>query len=106
MMIVLLGWYFSSITVFFHSHFVNGVKVSHSHPYSDDNPHSPVKGHKHSTSCYYLSISSDGSCLVNPVLNFDPVIFYHKIELSIKSAPVIPDLLFGSGHALRAPPLS
>jgi hypothetical protein len=106
MLIVMLGWYFSSITAFSHSHFVNGVKVSHSHPYSDDNPHSPVKGHKHNTSCLYLSISSGGFCLENPVLKFDPFGFYHEIELSIESEPFTTELFFGSGHGLRAPPLS
>lgn len=106
MLIVLFGWYFASVTVNFHTHLVNGVEVSHSHPYNDDNPHSPVKGHKHSTSCYYLSIYSGGSCLVNPVFKFDPLVIYQQSDLPIEPESVIPEHFFGSGHGLRAPPLS
>lgn len=36
LLILFLGYY-GSITLFFHSHFINGVTIVHSHPFNSDN---------------------------------------------------------------------
>lgn len=48
--ILLFLWYYSGITMFYHAHLVDGVVVSHSHPYwPESTPKGdPYKTHSHS----------------------------------------------------------
>lgn len=52
LLLLFLGFY-SSITLFYHAHFVDGHILSHSHPYKHDkNNKTPYEPHSHSSSAY------------------------------------------------------
>jgi hypothetical protein len=47
--------YYSSISMFYHAHLVNGIIISHSHPFKHEKKNqSPFKSHSHSSSAYYI----------------------------------------------------
>jgi hypothetical protein len=51
--IVLFIWHYSSATMFYHSHFVNGIVIIHSHLYKSSAPKkSPYQSHNHPPSEY------------------------------------------------------
>ncbi|MDY0103554.1 MAG: hypothetical protein RBS07_11515 [Lentimicrobium sp.] len=106
LLIAIFGWYYASVSIFQHTHIVNGVIVSHSHPYANDNPHSPIKGHKHGSSVYFLPDHPAGSMLISAAIgiaqqNLNNYIFLPFATVSYQSTcqPI-------TSHGLRAPPFS
>lgn len=51
LLLVLFVSYYSSITLFYHTHLVNGEVIVHSHPFSKKNQ-KPFQSHSHSSSTY------------------------------------------------------
>lgn len=52
-LVILFCGYFGSITLFPHSHIVNGVTIVHSHPFKSDQGNAPVN-HSHTTNGFQL----------------------------------------------------
>ena len=103
--LLVLGLY-SSNTMFYHVHLINGYVLSHSHPYKHDkNNKTPYESHSHSSSEYRFIQQlneanwKDTAALVEIS---SPVIFYFE-PLFVYNTPFIKvsDYSFGQ---LRAPP--
>lgn len=104
---ILFVGYYTSITMCYHVHIVNGKVVSHSHPYKNDNSgKKPYESHAHSSSAYNSiqqidkTIWDDNS--VNALMP-DPAICYSESFLKAKSLFITSGIHFYS--SLRAPPL-
>ena len=106
LLIAIFGWYYASVSLNQHTHIVNGIRVSHSHPYdgNHDNPHSPVKGHKHSSSIYLLPDQPAGSVLISAILQISPCQNSNFIFLPVVAAFDQPDQRNVTSNGLRAPP--
>lgn len=106
LLIAIFGWYYASVSLYQHTHIINGVAVSHSHPYANDNPHSPVKGHKHRNSIYFLPDHPAGSILINTVLRIVPQSLSDYVFLPIALLCHFPIDRVITSHGLRAPPIA
>ena len=106
LLIAIFGWYYASVSLYQHTHIINGVSVSHSHPYANDNPHSPIKGHKHSSSVYFLPDHPAGSMLISAVLGIAQQNLSNCVFLPIATVSYQPTCRAITSHGLRAPPIS
>ncbi len=106
LLIAIFGWYYASVSIFLHTHIVNGVAVSHSHPYANDNPHSPIKGHKHSSSIYFLPDHPAGSVLTTATIQIAPQNLDNFTFLSFAVVTNQPTCRAITSHGLRAPPIA
>lgn len=98
--------YYSSITMFYHAHLVNGQILSHSHPYKPDkNNKTPYESHPHTSSAYnFIRQLNDGNWKDTSSIVWipTPVIYNSEICWLYVSAYVNPaDCEFTS---LRGPP--
>lgn len=105
LLLLFLGHY-SSITMFYHAHIVNGRVLSHSHLFKHDTSNkSPYKSHSHSSSAYnYIQQLNEASWKDTAVLVeiLCPAIYYVEYQC-VYNAPFlkVSDYSFGQ---LRAPP--
>lgn len=108
LLIAIFGWYYAAVSLNQHTHIVNGIAVSHSHPYDSnaDNPHSPVKGHKHSSSIYLLPDQPAGSVLISEILQISPCPNSNLTLLPVVAVCNQPDQREISSNGLRAPPIA
>lgn len=106
LLIAIFGWYYASVSINNHSHIVNGIVVSHSHPYdgNGDNPHSPIKGHKHSSSIYLLPDQPVSSILISTILQISPCQNSNFTFLPVVTICNQPDQREITSNGLRAPP--
>lgn len=54
LLLLLFVGYYSSVTLFYHAHLVNGVVVVHSHPVKKSQNSGPYQSHTHNKSAYEL----------------------------------------------------
>jgi hypothetical protein len=107
LLILFLGYY-GSITMFYHAHLlVNGVIITHSHPFkSDPNNKGPFQSHSHSSSAYNLIDQLNqinwNSPICTPAIP-EPPVFYSEI-LHNYTSPFL-QIIFSSSSQLRAPPV-
>ena len=99
--------YFSSVTLFYHCHTVDGVTIVHSHFYKDcDNPdNSNTTGHKHSSS--QINLISHLS-VINIIISFLCFSFNIYLLKTYKKS-IIKDIKEKTNYyflnlSLRAPP--
>lgn len=106
LLIALFGWYYASVSLNKHTHIVNGVEVSHSHPYDgkSDNPHSPIKTHKHNSSIYLLPDQPAGSILLSAIVQISPCQNSDFSFLPVTAVCNQPDQRAITSNGLRAPP--
>jgi hypothetical protein len=106
LLFLFLGYY-SSITLFYHAHLINGEVLVHSHPFkSDPNNNTPFQSHSHSSAAYNLinqlnEINWD-SPLEMPNIP-EPTPFYSEIEYNYTSD--FSYFIYFSSTQLRAPPV-
>jgi hypothetical protein len=101
--LVLFIGFFGSITIFSHTHVVNGVTIVHSHPFKSDNKGNPL--HSHSDKGY-ITIQLLSSFIFSSTL-----IYYtfgelagviNKLSIRLKEQQV--NDLYHYCYSLRAPP--
>jgi hypothetical protein len=99
--------YYASITLFSHSHIINGVTIVHSHPYSKGTDSKPFN-HQHSEKGVALIqfLSHFSSLTVASLLSLGILLtLLYKIAVITRAEdPLIPSI--NSGLSLRAPPVS
>jgi hypothetical protein len=105
LLLIFIG-YGSSITMFYHTHVVNGYKITHSHPFrSTQGKDKPVNKHSHSTSEYLtiqqLNIISSTNSFYSPEL---PVPVAHQVERAVRFYSAVLLSNCSSSAQLRAPP--
>lgn len=105
LLVIFIG-YSSSITMFYHTHVINGYKITHSHPFkSSQGKDKPVNKHSHTTSEYLtihqLNIISSTDSFYSPQL---PVPVAHPTELQVRFYSVFIHSYSASSAQLRAPP--
>jgi len=103
---VLFIGYYASITLFFHSHFVNGITISHSHPYWEHNDAKgfPIK-HSHTKNelgfiqlvTHFLSLVAVGFLSLGLI-----IVLLSKYQ--IKPTETALSLISEIGYSLRGPP--
>jgi ABC-type microcin C transport system permease subunit YejB len=103
---IFIGFY-ASITIFTHSHILNGVTIVHSHPYSSGTSDKPLN-HQHSEKGFALI-----QFLTSFTTAFIAVAFTLNIILSLLYQIIVNfndnhflDLSGNCTYSLRAPPLS
>lgn len=107
LLITLFIGYYSSITLFYHTHLVNGVVIVHSHPFkSSNNNQNPVQSHSHSSASYVvidhlMQANWEGSPEIPQVP--EPVFFQCENKVDFTSTLVPSDICFYA--QLRAPPI-
>lgn len=108
LLIAIFGWYYASVSLNQHTHIVNGIAVSHSHPYdgNGDNPHSPLKSHKHSNSIYVLPDQPAGSILLSAIVQIAPCPSSNFVFLPVAAVSIQPEQYEVAGNGLRAPPIA
>lgn len=106
LLIAVFGWYYAAVSLNQHTHIVNGIAVSHSHPYdgNGDNPHSPVKSHKHNSSIYLLPDQPVSSVLISGILQISPCQNSNFTFLPVVAVCDKPDQRDITSNGLRAPP--
>jgi len=107
LLLMLFISYSGSIMMFYHTHEVQGVRISHSHPFKHPLKNSSGENHSHSTAQYILlhhlcETSLTDSVLKNPVVpDLD-----HTFSSFILSPYTEPFSLYSkSAELLRAPPV-
>lgn len=107
LLITLFIGYYSSITLFFHTHMVNGVVIVHSHPFNNSNNNqNPFQSHSHSSASYVvvdhlMQANWEGSPEIPQVP--EPVIFQCENKVGFILTYVPSDICFYA--QLRAPPV-
>ena len=67
-----------SITLFYHTHYVNGYRITHSHPYKD----APDSGkHSHSSADFSLIDSLSSGVIMVIALGFVPPVYFFLIGI-------------------------
>jgi hypothetical protein len=106
-LLILFLAYYGSITLFNHTHIVNGVTIAHSHPFSSENGETPVK-HHHTANEYILIQSISNFLVIVSFLFFTfgliKNIFRETVNKTINKIFSTPDCICANG--LRAPPLN
>jgi len=106
-LLMLFLWYYGSITLFNHTHVVNGVSIAHSHPFSSQNGETPVK-HHHTANEYILIQSLSHFLVIVSFLFFSfgllKNIFRETIYKTSNQVFSSPGCICANG--LRAPPLN
>lgn len=107
LLIAIFGWYYASVSLNQHIHIVNGIAVSHSHPYdgNGDNPNSPIKEHKHNSSIYVLPDQPVSSVLISANLQISPCLNSNFTFLPVVAICNQPDQRDIASNGLRAPPI-
>lgn len=98
--------YYVSVTTFYHSHFVNGEIITHSHPYKHDPLNKgPFENHKHTPLDYQFIQQMNESVWdnteVQPLLPLPYGQYYDIVSIVAESQPVSLELQV---LLLRAPP--
>jgi len=99
-------WLFTNASINQHSHIVNGVVITHSHPYTPDkNSNSPFQSHKHtSLEIFLLDQIANPITILTILLSILGLLFRKSIFILTHYISVIPNkdyLYFGT---FRAPP--
>lgn len=99
LLLAIFAWYWSSVTLFSHEHFVNGERVMHSHPFAGSS-------HNHSTSqmqtiSYLAMFIALAAPMGFALCKFDG--FKSEIAIDITEKVVIAT---NAVCSLRAPPVS
>ncbi len=103
-LLIIFCGYFGSITLFPHTHIVDGIQIVHSHPYKSHSDETPVN-HDHSTQDYLLIRFISNLCVTIPIL-FSGITILHK---SLNVRPIIArnrvckNIFLLSRHLPRAP---
>ena len=108
LLLMFLGYY-SSLTLFYHPHQINGQIVYHSHPYKKQSPtktgekHTPAHQHNKDEFFYiqHLDKSAWDNLIAKPEL---PEIVNFPKELFSPELPVRPVTTVHTAICLRAPP--
>ncbi len=105
LLLLVIGFY-SSNTMFYHAHRVNGFVFSHSHPFKHDkNNKTPYESHSHSSSAYSFIQQLNEASWRNTAETIEitcPIIFYFESQCIYNSPFIkVSDYSFGQ---LRAPP--
>lgn len=98
---ILFSWYWCSVTLFFHSHLIDGERILHSHPYTGTAPtHGHSAGALHTIS--YLSLLTALTvALASALAVASNGRFMFAVAVPARSqAPVL------RPYSLRAPPVS
>ena len=108
LLIAIFGWYYASVSLNKHMHIVNGIVVSHSHPYdgNGDNPNSPIKSHEHSSSIYILPDQPAGSILLSAIVQVSPCPNFNFTFLPVVVVCIQPEQHEVTSNGLRAPPIA
>jgi hypothetical protein len=106
LLILFLG-YFGSITLFTHTHIVNGVAIIHSHPYNPFSKDKPVN-HQHSENGFILihflsHFLTTVSFLAFSIEVYKAVLRKYTLQKNNES---FYNLTFLCSNGLRAPPLN
>lgn len=105
--IILFIGHFSSITLFVHTHIVDGLKITHSHPY---NPFKGDKGanHNHSRNEIFLieMLSQFLSTTVFVVISIKIAENFINRSLLKRVENIFSKNFFLNSNGLRAPPLN
>jgi hypothetical protein len=108
LLLILFIGYYCSITMFYHSHLVNGHVLNHSHPYKHDkNNKSPFEPHQHSSSAYnYIHQLNEASWKDTAVSAKipNPAIYYFE-SICAYNTPFLKTACY-SFCQLRAPPVA
>lgn len=98
-MLALFVSYKAGITMFTHAHFINGVMIVHSHPFSSDS------NHKHSDGQLLVLAQMQTTQYSMPEMPEAPQCPYRTIEtqVPVKATPHITDAVT-LWHSLRSPP--
>ena len=108
MLLILFIGYYSSITMFYHAHLVNGHILSHSHPYKHDkNNKTPFESHQHSSSAYSYIHQLNEASWKDTAANAEipsPTIHYFKSQ-DTYNTPFLKTSCFSLSQ-LRAPPVT
>lgn len=107
LLLLLFVGYYSSVTLFFHAHLVNGVVVVHSHPFQKSTGNGPTQSHSHSSSALVLIQhlnqllwESGPAATALP----EPVVFNYEGHLICNLLPATAGN--GTYTQLRAPPVA
>lgn len=106
LLILFLGYY-GSITLFTHTHIINGVTIIHSHPFNSGTEKNPIK-HQH---------TANGFILIQFLSHFLATILFLSFSIEIykavlrkytlqKNKESFSNLSFFCSNGLRAPPLN
>lgn len=99
LLLLFLG-YIGSITLFYHTHYVNGYRITHSHPYKD----APDSGkHSHSSVDFSLIYSLSLVIMTVVALGFIPPAYFFLIGI-INLSPKFSTLRTSFVVSLRGPP--
>lgn len=99
LMPLLFIWYMVSISSFYHSHNIGGVKVNHSHPFSAEHQHSQ---NQIDTITLLSALSALGDILPNIELD---ALFSMCGVLLFLVAPLFIERISNRCKSLRAPPV-
>jgi hypothetical protein len=107
LLLLLFVGYYSSISLFYHAHLVNGVVIVHSHPFQKSLNNGPYQSHPHSTSAYILIHQLNQPQWENtpemPPLP-EPVVLLYEYRIN-NTYPFISAGAYSSTQ-LRAPPVA
>jgi hypothetical protein len=107
LLLIIFLSYYSSISMFYHAHHINGFVLSHSHPYKHNKTSkTPYESHPHSSQAYsYIhqineagwKDTSSSVEITSPVINF-------FVFTGVYNTPFVKAITF-SLSLLRAPPV-
>lgn len=103
---ILFIWYAGSVSVFIHSHVVNGVTIVHSHPFDKD---SKIPGHHHKNASDVQFIHSLSHIQIAHSLLFIVLFglfFLKPIKILIRPEFEVIKKIKDRTISLRAPPLA
>jgi hypothetical protein len=98
-LLILFMSYFACITLFSHSHVINGIKIVHSHPYSgapEEHTHTAAEVEVINHLTFFISLAA--------FIASGIVIFVEKLRTVSKPSISVPLLNTYLYHLLRAPP--
>lgn len=103
--LILFVCYAGSITLFFHSHIIDGVTIVHSHPYKADERGKPIHTHTGAEIQLIQNLSSWYSAgKIVFTFTLKALLPYHIIETSYKTESQITGFT-NYIYLLRAPPI-
>jgi hypothetical protein len=104
---MLFGVHYCSISFFIHTHYINGEKVTHSHPYNPfDEDKTP--NHQHTQNEFLLInvLSQLQATDYSDFLNIESAFSFLSIDIPIKSDTFTSKSFFFYSVGFRAPPLN
>lgn len=106
LLILFLGYY-GSITLFTHTHIVNGVIIVHSHPFSSGNQKNPIS-HQHTANSFTLIQFLSHFFATALFLLFSIEVYKEVLKKCVlqKNGENYSNLSFLCSNGLRAPPLN